>query len=1007
MSLFMTILNSSNSRTRPKSDKRNIMFACDYPASNEEVVNIEKAFNTHIEDEAGQVGANELITEPQINDTLPRGFRPTPVVQVDPIEVLEPDENGAELGKEARVWKVYVKETSQWDEELIEGWNKSLDVILVFAALFSAISTAFLIESSKLLKEDPTDVSAAALLSISRTLIAIAKNSSVDTPASDAEPSAATIFVPSQHAILINALWYLSLSLSVATSLLAMLAKDWCRSFLANRTGHPWDQALRRQRKWMMMEFWRMQELITILPSLIYLSLLLFAIGLCIYVWDINSTVALPIVLVYGLSIAFYLGSSILGATLDFFPYPTTLSPALRWLLCLSIKIIKKQTGPTDELIPRWVDKWWSGSLLRSWIDTFLSFFQPYKNQDNVTSLALKWLIQNCETPASIAIALQAIAGASSRIPKEPLESCQATLHILRRIVISGTDADTRVNTKLYTRALTVLKSHTESAQDARNLHNGGDAEVSIWELKAENERQVVNLINSTKFSPTDENIQALNVGSSAASLSLRLLRRQDQDAPTTFLDIMHRLFSQVQSSDDLDPAALQSLSNAAVMIASCSQTSPLSSNIITKYINHCALLLPTPDRILPLRSPPPEGILGAEMVFLICLLLHSRPGSPLAVDDRNSTVGARVERALQVLMDEKLRSPRSHLAFLRVGFIEVLFHPEKYDISGVVDEIDALQRGVCTTCYDPWILLSIRPSVDIEPEIVHSDVLAALARVYGLAGSSSIPIPTYYCLVWSACRTRSRADHDLGEKLLSSAAFPKLNDSLMPSLDHILPQLYRIYTEADPQKSRQPFLPNPWKATINLVKERQKIYTSSRTRAERRSRYVASSQLWLLLSQVGDQSTTQEKRLMGVLEGCNKNKTGGQSINDIVVKLEEELISGYKGGYYQGVYSARIVECILERRRITEGDQIEAIKSNLNGVPDCLRGLKSFSNTATMSKSNGEPTNMRLLPSVSPGKRLMKTSLPIQQHHHLQHAQLQLNQVQQSAYNPAAMPMW
>ncbi|GAB1524327.1 hypothetical protein RhiTH_007480 [Rhizoctonia solani] len=37
---------------------------------------------------------------------------------------LEPDEQGAELAREARVWKVYVGETDKWDKEVIEGWEK-------------------------------------------------------------------------------------------------------------------------------------------------------------------------------------------------------------------------------------------------------------------------------------------------------------------------------------------------------------------------------------------------------------------------------------------------------------------------------------------------------------------------------------------------------------------------------------------------------------------------------------------------------------------------------------------------------------------------------------------------------------------------------------------------------------------------------------------------------------------------------------------------------------------
>ncbi|KAG8752587.1 hypothetical protein FRC11_008223 [Ceratobasidium sp. 423] len=37
---------------------------------------------------------------------------------------MEFDQHGAELGKDARFWKVYVKEADDWDEELVHGWNK-------------------------------------------------------------------------------------------------------------------------------------------------------------------------------------------------------------------------------------------------------------------------------------------------------------------------------------------------------------------------------------------------------------------------------------------------------------------------------------------------------------------------------------------------------------------------------------------------------------------------------------------------------------------------------------------------------------------------------------------------------------------------------------------------------------------------------------------------------------------------------------------------------------------
>ncbi|KAG8681696.1 hypothetical protein FRC11_000777, partial [Ceratobasidium sp. 423] len=164
------------------------------------------------------------------------------------------DEEGTELGKDAKFWKVYVEETDRWDAEVIDSWNK------------------FLIESSKKLQQDPADTSAQSLVVISQTLLAMANN--LPPPGPDTLPSnGIEAFTPTYNAIVINTLWYLSLSISLATAFLAALAKEWCQSFLTGRTGHPCIQARRRQQKWTMIENWRMEELITLLPTLIHIAL--------------------------------------------------------------------------------------------------------------------------------------------------------------------------------------------------------------------------------------------------------------------------------------------------------------------------------------------------------------------------------------------------------------------------------------------------------------------------------------------------------------------------------------------------------------------------------------------------------------------------------------------------------------------------------------------------------------------------------------------------------------
>jgi hypothetical protein len=128
----------------------------------------------------------------------------------------------------------------------------------------------FLIESSKTLKEDPAEKSAEILESISRTLLIIAKNQAAslfnETTATNSRSP------PRSLDICVNALWFFSLILSIAVSLMAMLAKEWCYRFMSGRTGDPWSQVKRRQQRWNEIDHWKMKELVVFLPSLIQLA---------------------------------------------------------------------------------------------------------------------------------------------------------------------------------------------------------------------------------------------------------------------------------------------------------------------------------------------------------------------------------------------------------------------------------------------------------------------------------------------------------------------------------------------------------------------------------------------------------------------------------------------------------------------------------------------------------------------------------------------------------------
>lgn len=72
---------------------------------------------------------------------------------------------------------------------------------------------------------------------------------------------------------MVNALWFLSLSLSVAVSLIAMLAKEWCHAFISNRSGETYERARLRQKRWDEIERLKLIDVLTLLPLLMHLAL--------------------------------------------------------------------------------------------------------------------------------------------------------------------------------------------------------------------------------------------------------------------------------------------------------------------------------------------------------------------------------------------------------------------------------------------------------------------------------------------------------------------------------------------------------------------------------------------------------------------------------------------------------------------------------------------------------------------------------------------------------------
>ncbi|RPD65284.1 hypothetical protein L226DRAFT_440192, partial [Lentinus tigrinus ALCF2SS1-7] len=184
------------------------------------------------------------------------------------------------------MWSMYVEHTLEEDKEMVEAWKDDLDSILIFAALFSAVVTTFVVESSHNLKvDDSAELLRAILLEMKA-----ARNGS-ESAGSGSGPPVPPAFKVTGSAVRVNAYWFSSLVISLAAALITILAKQWVNYLLAGLSPVPNMGARRRQYRIDGMHKWKLPTVISILPIFLHVSLLLFFVGLVEFVWDLNELV--------------------------------------------------------------------------------------------------------------------------------------------------------------------------------------------------------------------------------------------------------------------------------------------------------------------------------------------------------------------------------------------------------------------------------------------------------------------------------------------------------------------------------------------------------------------------------------------------------------------------------------------------------------------------------------------------------------------------------------------
>ncbi|KIY61982.1 hypothetical protein CYLTODRAFT_315087, partial [Cylindrobasidium torrendii FP15055 ss-10] len=190
------------------------------------------------------------------------------------------DPIGHDMDDEARVWRIYLEEARTFDQDIVIQASESLELLLVFAGLFSAVLTTFVAQTSQSLSPDAAAQSAGALLEIAQLIRAVGSQ----TPVEDVRPLASVASSAVSNSIVwVNGLWFVSLTLSLSTAIFAVLAKQWTRQYILPITGSSRERCFIRQFRYDGLEKWYFTAIIGLLPIPLHLSLIIFLVGLVIF----------------------------------------------------------------------------------------------------------------------------------------------------------------------------------------------------------------------------------------------------------------------------------------------------------------------------------------------------------------------------------------------------------------------------------------------------------------------------------------------------------------------------------------------------------------------------------------------------------------------------------------------------------------------------------------------------------------------------------------------------
>ncbi|KAJ7267917.1 hypothetical protein C8J57DRAFT_1614158 [Mycena rebaudengoi] len=282
-----------------------------------------------------EMSAHLMSDEPRLVETLKECFanltKGNESQTEKLLEALKP-KTPPTTDKETTFWNAYKTLSEEYDQEFHTKYGTDLDTSLIFAGLFSAVGSAFIIQIQPELKQDPNEVTQQLL----QILIHNA-NQSLFSGIDMAEPSSGI----TTTIIIVQSLFYASLFSTLLAAFLAVLGKQWLMHYdAAGSRGTLAERGLERQRKYDGLHKWKFTFVMEMFPLLLQLALLLFSAALSVYLHPgIHFSVGLcsnisrftipdPTFQCFAQS-----GDEVMGDTASFTPFSSSLPEESFWSL--------------------------------------------------------------------------------------------------------------------------------------------------------------------------------------------------------------------------------------------------------------------------------------------------------------------------------------------------------------------------------------------------------------------------------------------------------------------------------------------------------------------------------------------------------------------------------------------------------------------------------------------------------------------------------------------------